>query len=117
MPQVSPQTEDVQKRYVTYHAAWKSRTKRDFNDVDAAQAVIKAELDEDIMIATMPDVKGYSLRKALQELQQFELDVQVDGSGWVLEQNPPSGDPINSRHCYLRLGMSQMEMIRTITLQ
>jgi cell division protein FtsI (penicillin-binding protein 3) len=45
-------------------------------------------------IATMPDVKGFSLRKALQVLQQTGLRFKVVGSGQVVEQQPHPSAPL-----------------------
>ena len=36
----------------------------------------------------MPDVNGYSLRKALQVLQSHGLPIRVQGSGMVVSQQP-----------------------------
>jgi cell division protein FtsI (penicillin-binding protein 3) len=43
---------------------------------------------------TMPDVKGFSLRKALQVLQQTGLRFKVVGSGQVVEQQPLPATPL-----------------------
>ncbi|HSR36807.1 MAG TPA: PASTA domain-containing protein, partial [Desulfurivibrionaceae bacterium] len=43
---------------------------------------------------TMPDVKGFSLRKALQVLQQTGLRFKVVGSGQVVGQQPTPATPL-----------------------
>ncbi len=39
----------------------------------------------------MPDVRKLNLRKALQQLEGLNLDIRIQGTGKVVEQNPPSG--------------------------
>jgi hypothetical protein len=42
----------------------------------------------------MPDVKGRSLRQALQELQGYGIPLEVSGSGRVTGQEPKAGSPL-----------------------
>lgn len=44
----------------------------------------------------MPDLRGYSLRKALQELQEYGLRIKVVGSGKVVRQHPGPGSSLKS---------------------
>lgn len=39
----------------------------------------------------MPDLKGLSLRKSLRNLQDLKLEIQISGTGVVVEQMPPPG--------------------------
>lgn len=55
----------------------------------------------------MPDVKGYSLRKALQVLQQYGLRLKVAGSGQVVGQQPPPGTPLKG----VEQGMIELRMM------
>ncbi|HIJ79354.1 MAG: PASTA domain-containing protein [Desulfobulbaceae bacterium] len=52
----------------------------------------------------MPDVRGGSLRKALQVLQPYGLRVRISGSGRVVNQYPPSGSSLlGVKQCVLEL--------------
>ena len=42
-------------------------------------------------VAAMPDLKGLSLRKSLRRLQDLKLEIQISGTGVVVEQNPRAG--------------------------
>jgi cell division protein FtsI (penicillin-binding protein 3) len=42
----------------------------------------------------MPEVTGLSLRKALQHLTPFHLNVQIKGSGKIVGQNPAAGESL-----------------------
>ena len=55
----------------------------------------------------MPDVKGYSLRKALQILQPYGLLIKVVGSGRVVEQQPAAGAELTGADCGLELRMDK----------
>lgn len=39
----------------------------------------------------MPDLRGFSLRKALQILEGYDLHIQISGSGTIVSQSPASG--------------------------
>ena len=40
----------------------------------------------------MPKLKGYSMKKAIAELNESKLKVKVSGSGAVIWQNPKPGE-------------------------
>jgi cell division protein FtsI (penicillin-binding protein 3) len=42
----------------------------------------------------MPDLKGYSKRQLLPLLLEEGLQVEIEGTGWVVEQKPPAGSPL-----------------------
>jgi len=42
-------------------------------------------------VAVMPDLKGLSLRKSLRRLQDLKLEIQISGTGIVIEQEPRAG--------------------------
>jgi beta-lactam-binding protein with PASTA domain len=44
--------------------------------------------------ALVPDVRGFSLRRAMARLRMEKLDVALNGSGRVVEQTPPPGTQI-----------------------
>lgn len=72
----------------------------------AAQTVEKKSLvaaNAPIRTEVMPDLVGMSLRKALRDLQQFGLKVEVVGSGRVASQQPPPGLVISEDKCLLTL--------------
>jgi hypothetical protein len=45
----------------------------------------------------MPDLTGYSLRRAVFWLQRRGVDIRVDGAGTVTEQAPAPGSPLPDR--------------------
>lgn len=51
----------------------------------------------------MPDLRGASLRKALQVLNQYDLKVRIQGVGRVVEQRPEAGTTLNGDECVLIL--------------
>lgn len=56
----------------------------------------------------MPDVKGFSLRKALQVLQQTGLRFKVVGSGQVVEQQPHPATPLRG----IEEGVLELRMVQ-----
>ena len=55
-------------------------------------------------LITMPDVTGKSLRGGLQILQQYNLNIKLAGTGWIVSQNPPAGTFISSKsECTLEM--------------
>lgn len=42
----------------------------------------------------MPDLKGFSLRKSLRELKDLGLEIQITGTGVVVEQYPQAGSSV-----------------------
>lgn len=56
----------------------------------------------------MPDVRGYSLRRALQVLQQYGLRLRVNGTGRVVTQHPMPGASLEGiEETVLELRMDQ----------
>jgi cell division protein FtsI (penicillin-binding protein 3) len=52
----------------------------------------------------MPELTGLSLRKGLQRISAFNLDVSIKGSGRIVAQNPAPGEPLSKRaSCRLTL--------------
>jgi len=42
----------------------------------------------------IPDLQGFSLRKALGELERYPVTVEIKGSGRVVSQSPPPGSTV-----------------------
>ncbi len=55
----------------------------------------------------MPDLRGYSLRKALQALQPARMRITVHGAGRVSSQLPRPGAEIGGDECVLTLSMDE----------
>jgi cell division protein FtsI (penicillin-binding protein 3) len=64
----------------------------------ASPTVIKTARPE-----IMPDLNGLSLRKAMRNLQQLDLNVRITGSGRVVAQEPKPGRISGSEECLLTL--------------
>jgi cell division protein FtsI (penicillin-binding protein 3) len=45
---------------------------------------------------TMPDLRGLSAREALRRMMRLGLSARVDGSGFVIAQDPPAGAPLDA---------------------
>lgn len=45
-------------------------------------------------VALMPQMRGMSLRKGLQQISQYKLKVRVNGSGRIVAQYPLAGQPL-----------------------
>jgi cell division protein FtsI (penicillin-binding protein 3) len=45
---------------------------------------------------TMPDLRGLSARDALRKMMRLGLAARVDGSGFVVAQEPPAGAPLDA---------------------
>ncbi len=55
-------------------------------------------------LKVMPDLRGLSLRKSLRLLQEFELDIEIQGTGRVVSQTPEAGKVLGStKKCRLVL--------------
>jgi cell division protein FtsI (penicillin-binding protein 3) len=60
------------------------------------------------LIATMPDLKGLSLRKSLRMLRGLSVDVKIEGTGRVIRQHPSPGTPFKKiTSCTLILEKSE----------
>ncbi|RPH35080.1 PASTA domain-containing protein [bacterium] len=60
--------------------------------------------------ALVPDVRGLSIRRAMNRLSTLQLDVAIDGSGVVATQSPAAGEQVKvgtrvSLRCQPRLGI------------
>ena len=52
----------------------------------------------------MPDLRGLSARQALRGLAKLEVRAHLEGNGFVVEQTPKPGIPIDrDSECVLRL--------------
>lgn len=53
---------------------------------------------------TVPDVRGLSARAAMRKLTKFGLNARIDGDGFVTDQNPQPGTPVDEGTvCHLTL--------------
>ena len=53
----------------------------------------------------MPDLRGLSARDALRTLTLVGMTARMSGDGFVLEQTPAAGEPLEARGtCVLKLG-------------
>ena len=43
----------------------------------------------------MPSLVGFSLRKGLQQINRFNIEVRIQGTGRIVAQNPAPGAPLN----------------------
>ncbi|NOQ46141.1 MAG: hypothetical protein GQ559_05650 [Desulfobulbaceae bacterium] len=56
------------------------------------------------IVQFMPEMQGLSLRKGLQRINQYRLNVMVEGSGRIVAQQPAPGASLNGvRECVLTL--------------
>jgi cell division protein FtsI (penicillin-binding protein 3) len=42
----------------------------------------------------MPSLIGLSLRKGLQQINRYNINVRIQGSGRIVDQNPAAGEPL-----------------------
>jgi cell division protein FtsI/penicillin-binding protein 2 len=55
-------------------------------------------------ILRMPDLRGMSLRRGLREIQHYGLDIQIVGSGKIINQSPGPGRDLNNvANCTIEL--------------
>ncbi len=55
----------------------------------------------------VPDFRGLSLRDALHMAAEHELNIQVEGNGYVTAQRPAAGQPLDGTPIKLSLGIAQ----------
>ena len=72
--------------------------------VDTSEA---AHPDQVLDARSVPDFLGLSLRSALRMAAARELNLQVEGSGYVLLQRPSAGQPLDGTPIRLRLGENE----------
>ena len=66
--------------------------------------VPEPELPIDEEPGTVPDVRGLSARDATKKLTRFRLNARMQGDGFVVEQDPPPGTPVDEGSvCHLIL--------------
>ena len=89
-----PTAEQIAERQEELAASWRQFEAR----VESKPYTVLDEQE-----AKMPDLKGCSLRRALQILQAYELDVKVQGAGRVVKQFPEAGRTLKGKNCLLEL--------------
>lgn len=90
-----PSLEAMQKRERSIYEKWLDSQVVEKKDNKTATVRKEAGL--------MPDLRGLSLRKALRNMQQFDLKVRVAGSGRVVAQQPRAGLIVSGDECLLTL--------------
>jgi cell division protein FtsI/penicillin-binding protein 2 len=68
-----------------------ANTKVDINSKTVVKLVVKNKEVELKSVLQVPDVKGFSLRKAINILSASGFDIDINGSGEVIDQMPKSG--------------------------
>jgi cell division protein FtsI (penicillin-binding protein 3) len=68
------------------------------------ESPLKPERDQVRDARSVPDFRGLSLRGALRMAAERELNLQVEGSGYVIAQRPAAGQPLDGTQIKLRLG-------------
>jgi cell division protein FtsI (penicillin-binding protein 3) len=63
-----------------------------------------AVADDAPVVAGMPSFLGLSMRDALMQAQQLGWEVRVEGSGYVVVQDPQPGTALRSDHLTLKFG-------------
>ncbi|MEN8257781.1 MAG: PASTA domain-containing protein [Thermodesulfobacteriota bacterium] len=67
--------------------------------------------EQDVQHRKMPNVIGLSLRKALLELMPCKVEIEIEGAGRVVEQEPSSGESCGGR-VLLKLASGNVETQR-----
>jgi len=60
---------------------------------------------------TMPDLRGLSAREALRRMMRLGLAARVDGTGFVVAQDPPAGAPLDA------VSSGRVTLARTVARQ
>ena len=64
---------------------------------------------EDEPVALMPQMRGMSLRKGLQQIDKFKLKVRINGTGQIIAQYPLAGQPLTGiEECIVTLESRQL---------
>jgi cell division protein FtsI (penicillin-binding protein 3) len=78
-----------------------------FSDRGPAKPVVS--FVKDALPGTMPDLRGLSAREALRATVKLGLIARVEGSGFVVAQDPPAGTALDAvSGCRITLGRSPM---------
>lgn len=94
-----PSAKELAVREIAYYRKWE----KDLRESEAQPALAGGE--EGLV---MPDVRGLSLRKAMQLLQPYGLKPRIKGTGRVARQSPQAGAPIKgNEQCLLELRVEQ----------
>jgi cell division protein FtsI (penicillin-binding protein 3) len=74
-------------------------------DVQPVADVLTASVADDApVVVGMPSFVGLSMRDALVQAQQLGWDAQIEGSGYVIAQDPPAGTAHRTERLTLRFG-------------
>ncbi len=58
------------------------------------QAVIVNDIEKEAIYHEMPDLHGLSIRKSLRLLKDLKLEIQIHGTGVVVQQKPEAGERV-----------------------
>ncbi len=71
--------------------------------------------DMEKRLMVMPDLQGFSLRKSLRILQDFELEIRIEGTGKVVGQEPRAGTVLGStKECKLILERGRRDVDKNV---
>jgi len=75
---------------------------------DAARPALDARADSAPVSVGVPSFLGLSMRDALVQAQRFGWEVRIEGSGYVVAQDPPPGAPPPSAELTLKFGSAAL---------
>lgn len=96
----SPGAEEMEAREKLMYDKWLASG---FTGKQDAEVYTGSGIVEQVKV--MPDLNGFSLRKALRNLQRFDLKVKISGSGRVVDQKPTGGSSLSGGECLLTLAL------------
>ncbi len=84
---------------------------RKWREIHLKKSPVNLAAGNDDSPGVMPKLKGFSLRKSLQNLSGHGLRLQIVGSGHVVKQDPKAGMPLRSgQNCRLELHFKAMDI-------
>ncbi len=86
--------EYIERQYPAVHPAEKNENNRQRFFIRRRLEMPRLEAAPEQIAGMMPDIVGFSLRKGLQRLNPYPLEIRVNGTGRIVVQNPGSGEPV-----------------------
>jgi len=84
---------------------------RKWREIHLKKSPVNVATGNDDSSGVMPKLKGFSLRKSLQNLSGHGLHLQIVGSGHVVKQDPKAGMPLKSaENCRLELRFKAIDI-------
>ncbi len=93
-----PSLKEIKKLEKEIFASWQEDKKQEKGS--AVPVILRGE-------NKMPDVRGMSLRKALQKMGDCDLAIRITGAGRVVRQYPSAGSSLKGNDCLLELQMDE----------